>query len=165
MATEQDTYQHNLNEFVENLKGSNIERIDLYMDVTPTFNKEVIPFPFSYCYAIGLHAHSTYYHIFTSHTLEGFATFWVETKKPTSIPTQTIQLNSTLLTVDIVNGTSNYPYKLSLDFGNKKVFVLCGEIYNTTDPEVLTYSINDEMILFFEDLSAVQEFEKRVSHH
>lgn len=164
MTTEQETFSDNLNNFALNLKGVTVRLIDLYTDPAPTFNKDIVPFKFLYCHSIGFHANSKYYHVFASQTSEGLNSFWVETKKPTSDPNQTVEINRTLINLNIVIGINNYPYQLDLDFGDKKIFLLCGEIYETIDPKVLDYKINDEMILFFENKYDIQEFETRINY-
>jgi len=164
MATELETFCDNLHNFAITLKDSMIGRIDFYSDSDPTFNKDFVPFNFRYCHSIGFQSSTKYHHLFATQTLEGLYSFWVETGKLTFEPTQSVDIGRTLLSYDIVTGIDNYPYKLGLDFGYKKIFLVCGEIYNTIDPSVFDYKINDEMILFFENKQDLQELESRINY-
>ncbi len=165
MTKEQSEIRNDISNLSFLLNGSVIEHIDLFIDSDPTFNKAAVPFKFEYCHSIGFQLEKTYIHLFPRQTLEGLYTFGVNvlTEQPKLIGLQSIKLDQSLSHFESKNAITSYPYKISLDFDDKKLFIVCGEIYDTLESNVLDYKINDEMILFFEHVEDLEMFELQVA--
>ncbi len=164
MKSELKTFQDNLNKFCEIIQGSFIESIDLYIDTDPTFDQQSVSFQFYYCHSVGIRSVNNYFLLHAAQTSEGLNSFWWETNRMEIKPTLSLEIEQTLIRVDIKNGIHNYPYRLTFDYGDKKIFLVCGEIYDTSSHNIFDYKINDEMIICFQDEKNILEFEKLVNY-
>jgi hypothetical protein len=159
MTPEKTSYSNNLNDFRVRLKNVFIKRIYFDTDKAPEFNKDTVPFDFEYCYTVGILTDNEYIVIQTSMTDNGIETFWTKEQNDLSKPVEFLEINCKLNAIKIDNSSLDIPYKITLDFENRKVICVCGEIYKT-DNDIYDYKINDEMILCFTNDKDVEAYEK-----
>ncbi len=163
MTSEKILYSNNLKDFSVSLKDAFIKRIYFDTDKAPEFNKAAVPFDFEYCYTVGILTNNQYLVIHTSMTDNGVETFWTKEQNDLLKPADFLEINNKLKEIKIDNSLLDFPYKITLDFENRKVICVSGEIYKT-DNDTYAYKTNDEMILCFTNDKDVETYEKLTNY-
>jgi hypothetical protein len=70
-------------------------------------------------------------------------------------------INSKLKNISLKNNADNFAYRIKLEFENQSLLVYSGDIYDTSNNN-LVYKLNDEMILVFENKEEAEIFENMI---
>ena len=163
MLLERITYKKNIEDFSEIVINRRLDKLLISSDSKPDFDS--LSFHFDYALNIVFCFESFKVLLLTSMTDKGVETFWFDNKfdKPVEIKKE-IKVDSILqsLQFESKNGF-DFPYKMTLTFSDKKLFIYCGEIYKTENSN-LTYKIYDEMLLLFDNDIDVLNFENRINY-
>jgi hypothetical protein len=165
MTTEEINFKTNNELFVDRLKNASIHKIILLTDTEPEFDLDVVPFSFEYSFSAIVITNHGYYKIFPAATSSGFETFWTEEVEQAYNGYGKVQeINSIPDAVYFESEQGfDYPFKLTLQFVDKAIYLYCGEIYNDSDGR-LKYNIYDEMILAFDNKTEARKFEQLINY-
>lgn len=151
-------YRNNLQDFINSVKNSFVERISFDIDINPTFDKQNIPFEFKYCNSIRISTDKESFDVNTSITNNAVETFWIFESTGVKNFSRHLEVNSIVNDIEFENGAANYAFKIKIEFANSKLFIYSGEVYDNMN-NTLDYVINDEMILVFENEKDAEIFE------
>jgi len=164
MSTEEVNIKENVERFVGILQDSFVDKIVLSLDVQPTFNKVAVPFQFDYSYFAIIVTDKGNFRVIAAATSEGTETFWIEQVEEILEGDKVIEISSSIRGIRLETAKGfQYPFKMSIEFDNKEIFLYCGEIYDNAD-ETLKYNFNDEMILVFHETQEAMKFEKHINY-
>jgi len=155
-------YQENLQSFVDSIRNSFVEKISFDVDTNPTFDKNAIPFQFIYCNSIRLTTEKEYIDITTSMTDRGVETFWIVASSEVKNFSRHLEVNSKVKDISFKTGTDNYAFKIRIDFENRNLSIYSAEVYDR-ESNAFDYTINDEMILVFENDTDAEKFEEKIN--
>jgi hypothetical protein len=151
-------------EFVDKIQGAFIDRMLLLLDTEPTFNKTVVPFKFDYSFLVTLITNKGAFRIISAATFNGTETFWIEQVEEKLVGNKVIEIGSNIQSIKLKTAKDfQHPFKMSIEFDNKEIFLFCGEIYDDIDGS-LKYNLNDEMIFVFDERQEAMRFEKLINH-
>ncbi|WP_139923643.1 2-amino-4-hydroxy-6-hydroxymethyldihydropteridine diphosphokinase [Hymenobacter sp. DG01] len=160
--TEEISYTNNIRLFSNALLNNYLHKVILHIDTNPTFNSSEIPLKFHYAGSATFVTLDQRLKVYTSTTSAGYDTFWTETTKESGADERILVINSKIVSVRISSRSNlELPFKLTIEFENKNLFLYCAEIYPGNDGN-FKYSSNDEMILVFEDEKEALKFEELI---
>jgi hypothetical protein len=159
---ERKNVHDNLQNFIDNLKGSFIEFISFEIDNYPTFDKNDIPFEFKYCNSIRIKTTETAFDIYSSPLSNGLETFWITQSSEPKLFSNNIRIFTEVNNVEFAMGIYNYPFKIKIELENIFFAIYAAEIYETATG--LEYKINDEMLLVFDNQNHAEMFEMAISN-
>lgn len=162
MNQELINYKQNIQEFLNDVKDKQLDKISFLLDLKPTFELNEIPFQFKYAHSVCFHIEEKLYILNIAQTSFAFETFWVR-------EIQSLQeyananfveiINEPIDKVEVKEGVESFYYSFHLETAQRKWWFIAGEIYETWDGD-FDYNINDEMILAFNDSKEFGKFGK-----
>jgi hypothetical protein len=160
MEIEETNFASNIEAFVSELKGCFVYGVALYLDPSPVFDKTFIPFNFEYALQVVIVSAKGNFRIFAAATSEGEETFWADKNEVLSESNTVIEVKSIVKNIELSSiNNSRCPFRLVLEFDDRKLFFYCAEIYINAAGK-FEYVLNDEMILVFDDSQEAVEFEE-----
>ncbi len=165
MSLEQIAYKKNIYSFVEKTINKHIDKLLISLDSKPDFDTALIPFHYDYALNIIFCFESSQVILYTSMTSTSIDTFWFDNTCDKLLGVnKEIQIDAKLLSIkfETKNGF-DFPYKMTMTFSDKSLFIYSGEIYRT-EYSNLTYKIYDEMLLLFENEKDAMNFEKNINY-
>lgn len=163
MTLEQNAYKNNLEQFSKKVGNKTVDKLLLSLDANPDFDIIQIPFHFEYANLIEFRNDALIGTLRTSMTSNGFETFSTLNHSEKSIKSyKEIIIGEKLMSMNFESISGfDYPYKLTLTFIDKKLFIYCGDIYKN-DNSGLEYKVYDEMLLFFDQEIDAMNFERHI---
>lgn len=155
-------YKKNLENFVDLMKGTILEKLCYNQDCDPTFDKASLSFNFIYCFSVKFFTSQGIYLLHTSQTSTGFDTFWISPEESDECVGIIKSINSTIKDFTVESGFEELPFRLCIKLENCEWYFYAAEIYDTTDNTV-DCKKNDEMILVFDDKKEADKFEALIN--
>ena len=151
-------YKENLQSFIDNIANSFVEKISFDIDTNPTFDTRAIPFQFIYCNSVRITTEKEHFDINTSMTERAVETFWIIASTEVKNFSRYLEVNSKVKGISFKNGIDNYAFKIRIEFENSNLLIYSAEVYDKEN-RTFDYTINDEMILVFENDTDAETFE------
>ena len=157
--SEISNYQDNLKFFLKYLEGSYVEKLLLIEDLNPTFDKNILPYKFSYCHSVSFITNKGNIQLYTSATSYGFETFWTQNIESKQEYTSEKTINSVVESVSINSNFNGLPYKFSIYLNTGILIFYAAEIYDGSNAKY-SIKLNDEMIFVFDSVLDAVKFEE-----
>ena len=152
------SYEENFGAFVAIMQSALIKTVSYIEDLSPTFNKGLLPFDFRYCDYIIIATDKSTFSVSTTMTSSAIETFWVEQVDPEKEVHSSRLINSHAREVSWEVGYDNLPFKITIDWGSDLLILFAAEIYDNAD-DGWDIKIQDEMLLVFENRIEAEKFE------
>ena len=155
-------YNENLQSFADRIRSSFLEKISFDVDTNPTFDKNAIPFQFIYCNSIRVTTEKEHFDITTSMTDRAVETFWIVASPEVKNFSSHLEVNSKVKDISFKTGTDDYAFKIRIELENRNLLIYSAEVYDREN-NAFDYTINDEMILVFENDMDAEKFEAKIN--
>jgi hypothetical protein len=164
MTTEETNYKANVEDFINKLNGTYVDKIIFSLDKEPVFDVNAVPFHFEYSIDVFFLTQKGNYKVTSAQTSEGTETFWIEQVGQITDNDKELVVNSVVKNVHLERASNiSYAFKMSIQFENKEFYLYCGEIYDDVDNS-LQYNIYDEMLLAFDSKPEAMKFESLINY-
>lgn len=161
--SEAKSYEENFGAFIAAMQSALIKTVSYIEDLSPTFNKELLPFNFKYCNSIIITTDKGTYSIYTTMNASGFETFWVEQVEAEKDIHFSKLVNSHVKKVSWEVGYDKLPFKLIIDCGSELLILFAAEIYDRAAGD-WDIKIQDEMLFIFENRTDAEKFEAFINY-
>src|SRR5690349_7042117 len=117
MKREQVNFKANVEEFLDKIQYTFVDRVILSLEKQPSFDKVAVPFKFDYSFFAIIVTEKSNFKVIAAATTEGMETFWIEQFEGNPKGDKAIEIGSTIKSIEL--GTAwdfQYPFKMSILF-------------------------------------------------